>query len=62
MGTVHDLLAQKGRQQTLLFDFDRRVVDAASSFMTDEESGTAFLFLGWAQAACRGGRFPLFWR
>ena len=51
MGTVHDLLAQKGRQQTLLFDFDRRVVDAASSFMTDEESGTAFLFSGWAQAA-----------
>ena len=51
MGTVHDLLAQKGRQQTLLFDFDRRVVDVAATFMTEEESGTAFLFSGWAQAA-----------
>jgi hypothetical protein len=51
MGTVHDLLAQRGRQQTLLFDFDRRVVDVASTFMTEEESGTAFLFSGWAQAA-----------
>jgi hypothetical protein len=51
MGTVHDLLAQSGRQQTLLFDFERRVVDVASAFMTDEEGGTAFLFSGWAQAA-----------
>jgi hypothetical protein len=58
MGTVHDLLAEKGRQQTLLFDIDRRVVDVAANFMTDEESGTAFLFSGWAQAALPHKRLP----
>jgi hypothetical protein len=58
MGTVHDLLAEKGRQQTLMFDFNRRVVDAAANFMADEESGTAFLFSGWAQAALPHKRLP----
>ncbi len=51
MGTVHDLLAERGRQATLNLDFDRRVVEAASSYMTDEDNAIAYLFSGWTQAA-----------
>lgn len=51
MGTVHDLLAERGRQATLDLDFDRRVVEAASSYMTDEDNAIAYLFSGWTQAA-----------
>jgi Plasmid encoded RepA protein len=58
MGTIHELLVEKGRQHTLQFDFDRRVVDVAANFMADEESGTAFLFSGWAQAALPHKRLP----
>jgi hypothetical protein len=58
MGTVHDLLVQKGRQQTLLFDLDRRVIDVAANFLADEDNGTAFLFSGWAQAALPHKRLP----
>jgi hypothetical protein len=58
MGTIHDLLAEKGRQHALQFDFDRRVVDVAANFLADEESGTAFLFSGWAQAALPHKRLP----
>lgn len=51
MGTVHDLLTERGRQATLDLDFDRRVVEAASSYMTDEDGSIAYLFSGWTQAA-----------
>jgi hypothetical protein len=50
MGTVHDLLSARGRQATLELDFDRRVVEAASSYMTDEDTAVAYLFSGWTQA------------
>ena len=51
MGTVHDILEAKGRQAALQFDFDRQVVEAASSYMADEDSGIGFLYSGWCQAA-----------
>lgn len=51
MGTVHDLLSARGRQATLELDFDRRVVEAASSYMIDEDASIAYLFSGWTQAA-----------
>ena len=51
MGTVHDSLSTRGRQATLDLDIDRRVVEAASSYMTDEDASIAYLFSGWTQAA-----------
>jgi hypothetical protein len=51
MGTVHDILEAKGRQATLQLDFDRQVVEAAASYMADEDNGIGFLYSGWCQAA-----------
>jgi len=58
MGTVHDLLEAKGRQATLQLDFDRRVVEAAASYMADEDGGIGFLYSGWCQAALPHRRLP----
>jgi hypothetical protein len=51
MGTVHDLIEAKGKMGTLAFDFDRQVVEAAATYMADEDAGTGFLYSGWCQAA-----------
>jgi hypothetical protein len=49
---VHDLLRTHGRQSALRFDtFERRVVDVAADYLSDEDSGIGFLYSGWAQAA-----------
>src|ERR1700752_443156 len=51
MGTVHDLIEQQGKQAALLVEADRRAVEAAASYLADEETGIVFLYPGWAQAA-----------
>lgn len=52
MAEVHELLKAHGRQSVLQFDsIERRVVDAAADYLTDEEGGIGFLYSGWAQAA-----------
>jgi hypothetical protein len=51
MGTVHDLIEAKGKAGTLAYDFDRAVVEAASTYMADEDAGIGFLYSGWCQAA-----------
>jgi len=54
MGTVHKLLEKHGRQaalQMLDTDLDRRAIEAAAQYMTDEDGGIGFIFSGWAQAA-----------
>jgi hypothetical protein len=51
MGTVHDLIDAKGKAGTLAYDFDRAVVEAASTYMADEDAGIGFLYSGWCQAA-----------
>ncbi len=58
MGTVHDILESNGRQATLQFDFDRQVVEAAASYMADEDGGVGFLYSGWCQAALPHRRLP----
>ena len=58
MGTVHDILEAKGRQATLQLDFDRQVVEAAASYMSDEDTGISFLYSGWCQAALPHRRLP----
>jgi Plasmid encoded RepA protein len=51
MGTVHEILVERGRQAALQLDFDRQVVDAASHYLSDEDAGVGFLYSGWCQAA-----------
>ena len=51
MGTVHDLIETRGRLGTLAMDVDRRVVEAAASYMADEDNGIGFVYSGWTQAA-----------
>jgi len=58
MGTVHDILEAKGRQATLQLDFDRQVVEAAATYMADEDGGIGFLYSGWCQAALPHRRLP----
>ena len=54
MGTVHSLIEMRGRQgalQQAIDDRERRAIEAASAYMTDEQTDIAFLFSGWAHAA-----------
>jgi hypothetical protein len=39
MGTVHDLIEQQGKQAALLAEADRRAVEAAASYLADEDTG-----------------------
>jgi hypothetical protein len=59
MGTVHRLLDEHGKQAALqLGSLDRREVEAASAYMTDEDMGIGFLYSGWCQAALPHRRLP----
>jgi hypothetical protein len=54
MGTVHRLieeLGEKGALSTAETASDRRAIEAAISYMSDEDSGVGFLYSGWCQAA-----------
>ena len=55
---MHDIIEAKGRQAALTFDFDRVVVEAASAYMSDEDSGIGFLYSGWCQAALPHRKLP----
>src|SRR3954452_22114554 len=59
MGTVHDLIEARGKTGTLAFEeFSRPVVEAASSYMADEDAGIGFLYSGWCQAALPHRKLP----
>ncbi|KXV05780.1 replication protein RepA [Acetobacter malorum] len=51
MGLIHDILEEKGRQAALNLDFPRQEIEAASSYMSDEDQRIGFLYSGWCQAA-----------
>jgi hypothetical protein len=54
VGTVHKLIETLGRHRALQAaetDADRRAIEAALAYMSDEESGIGFLYSGWCQAA-----------
>lgn len=51
MGTVHQLIEAHGKSATLQLDLDRRVVEVAHDYMSDEEGGVGFIYSGFAQAA-----------
>lgn len=51
MGTVHELLEVKGRKGALEAGIDRSIVEAAATYLADEDSGLGFAYSGWAQCA-----------
>lgn len=51
MGTVHQLIEQKGKVGAIATGLDRDVIEAAARYMADEESGLGFIYSGWAQCA-----------
>jgi hypothetical protein len=51
VGTVHRLIEAQGKVGALAADVDRRVVEAAASYMADEDSSVGFIYSGWTQAA-----------
>ena len=51
MGTVHDLLETKGRKGALEAGFQRPIVEAAATYLADEDAGLGFAYSGWAQCA-----------
>ncbi|KAA5611621.1 replication protein RepA [Rhodovastum atsumiense] len=58
MGTIHDLLVAKGKQGTLNLDVRREVIEAATEYLGNEDTGIGFLFSGWCQAALPHKRLP----
>lgn len=59
MGTIHRLIEAKGKQGVLeLGGLHRREIEAAASYMADEDGGIGFLFSGWCQAALPHRRLP----
>jgi Plasmid encoded RepA protein len=58
MGQVHDILEAKGKKAALEAELDRREVEAAATYMTDEDSGIGFLYSGWCQAALPHRKLP----
>jgi hypothetical protein len=55
---VHNLLEAHGRQGVLKLNVERRVVDAAVDYLSDEDGGVGFIYSGWAQAALPHKRLP----
>jgi Plasmid encoded RepA protein len=54
VAAVHKLIEELGKQGALRAaetEGDRRAVEAAISYMSDEEAGIGFLYSGWCQAA-----------
>jgi hypothetical protein len=51
MGEVHELLQKLGKQGTLAAGIDRNLVEAAASYMGDEDGALNFVYSGWAQCA-----------
>jgi hypothetical protein len=61
VAAVHRLIEELGRQGALKAaetDGDRRAVEAAINYMSDEEAGIGFLYSGWCQAALPHKRLP----
>ena len=51
MGTVHNLIEERGRMGALAAGLDRNEVEAAATYMSDEDGGLGFAYSGWAQCA-----------
>jgi hypothetical protein len=58
MSELHNLIESQGKRAALLAMNDRREVDAAASYMADEDAGMGFLYSGWCQAALPHRKLP----
>jgi hypothetical protein len=58
MGEVHDLLAARGKQAAIDAGIDRNVVEAAFSYLSDEDSSLALTYSGWATCSLPHKRLP----
>jgi hypothetical protein len=58
MGEIHDTLETDGKQAALRHGWDRREVEAASTYMAEEETGVGFLYSGWCQAGLPHRQLP----
>lgn len=58
MAQVHKLLQDHGKAEVLKMDLDRRVVEAAASYMAAEDGEIGFLYSGWAQSGLPHRRLP----
>jgi hypothetical protein len=58
MGAIHDMIEQQGKQAALRADLDRRSVEAAATYMSDDNTSIGFLHSGWCQAALPHRRLP----
>lgn len=51
MAAVHDLIEARGKQGALQAGLDRAVVEVATNYLSDEDTGLGFAYSGWAQCA-----------
>lgn len=52
MGTIHSLIESRGKAAAIATGgVDRDIVEAATRYMADEDSGLGFIYSGWAQCA-----------
>lgn len=51
MGKLHDLIELQGKTRALQNGADRREVEAAVAYMSDEDADIGFLYSGWCQAS-----------
>src|SRR6195952_1215895 len=58
MAEVHKLILAHGKEGALRHDVDRAVVEAASGYLSSEDTDIGYLFSGWAQAALPHRRLP----
>jgi hypothetical protein len=58
MGTLHQIIEARGKHAALDTSFDRSVVEAAATYMADEDGGIGFLYSGWCQAALPHRKLP----
>jgi len=59
MGTVHQLLSEKSKQEVIAAGVvDRDIIEVAAKYMTDEESGLGFVYSGWCMTALPHSRIP----
>jgi hypothetical protein len=58
MGQVHELLTSRGKQGAVESGLDRGIVEAASTYLGNEEGGTGFLYSGWCQSALPHKQIP----
>jgi hypothetical protein len=59
MGDIHDFLEEQGKKAALKGGgFDRREVEAAAAYLSDEENAISFLYSGWSSAGLPHRRLP----